>query len=272
MSNPVKYKALILNDYVRLTPSSEFQNSDVCHSLILIIYGSVEICDENSGVSLSRIHTGTICYFPHTSVINLSCTENYKAIVIKIKSQDIELSLIKVEEGNMHFIEKKNLKRRGPRVSSCILLSLKEQTMQSIDKDTSRLLIISLISSVLFLLKNPLSELPRRKLLIDEIKTYINENYRDHISRDTIAKRFFISTTYLSKIFQDEEGIGFNKYIGLVRIENAKLSLKDNTIKIKDVARLSGFSDVNYFCKIFKEKTKRSPSEYREHYLSISRK
>ncbi|MDE1243816.1 helix-turn-helix transcriptional regulator [Vibrio aestuarianus] len=271
VGNPAEFNALIFNDDAEFAPSSEALNSDVCHSLLLIMCGSAEICDENSGVLLSRIHAGTICYFPYTSIINLDLADNSKAIVIKIKPQDIELSLIKMEEGDMNFIEKKNLKRRGPRVSSCILQSLQEQTMQSVDKDTSRLLIISLISSVLFLLRNPLSEIPRRKSLIDEIKSYINDNYREFISRDTIANQFFISSAYLSKIFQDEEKIGFNKYVISVRIENAKFMLKDNTIKIKDVARLSGFSDANYFCKIFKEKTRRSPSEYREHYLSVSK-
>jgi AraC-like DNA-binding protein len=271
VGNPAEFNALIFNDDAEFAPSSETLNSDVCHSLLLIMCGSAEICDKNSGVPLSRIHAGTICYFPYTSIINLDLADNSKAIVIKIKPQDIELSLIKMEEGDMNFIEKKNLKRRGPRVSSCILQSLQEQTMQSVDKDTSRLLIISLISSVLFLLRNPLSEIPRRKSLIDEIKSYINDNYREFISRDTIANQFFISSAYLSKIFQDEEKIGFNKYVISVRIENAKFMLKDNTIKIKDVARLSGFSDANYFCKIFKEKTRRSPSEYREHYLSVSK-
>jgi AraC-like DNA-binding protein len=271
VGNPAEFNALIFNDDAEFAPSSEALNSDVCHSLLLIMCGSAEICDENSGVHLSRIHAGTICYFPYTPIINLDLADNSKVIVIKIKPQDIELSLIKMEEGDMNFIDKKNLKRRGPRVSSCILQSLQEQTMQGVDKDTSRLLIISLISSVLFLLRNPLSEIPRRKSLIDEIKSYINDNYREFISRDTIANQFFISSAYLSKIFQDEEKIGFNKYVISVRIENAKFMLKDNTIKIKDVARLSGFSDANYFCKIFKEKTRRSPSEYREHYLSVSK-
>ncbi|MCO6555590.1 MAG: AraC family transcriptional regulator, partial [Gilliamella sp.] len=37
---------------------------------------------------------------------------------------------------------------------------------------------------------------------------------------------------------------------------------------IKEIALASGFKDSNYFCRIFKKKTERTPTEYRRQYHS----
>ncbi|WP_420256618.1 AraC family transcriptional regulator, partial [Citrobacter freundii] len=39
-------------------------------------------------------------------------------------------------------------------------------------------------------------------------------------------------------------------------------------LKIKDVAHTCGFIDSNYFCRLFRKNTERSPSEYRRQYHS----
>ena len=62
--------------------------------------------------------------------------------------------------------------------------------------------------------------------------------------------------------------MGFNEYLNHIRLEQARMLLKGHDMKIKDVAHACGFVDSNYFCRVFKRYTERSPSEYRRHCRS----
>ena len=59
--------------------------------------------------------------------------------------------------------------------------------------------------------------------------------------------------------------MGFNEYLTAVRLELAKKLLRGYEMKIKEIAHHCGFEDSNYFCRIFRKHTARSPSEYRRH-------
>jgi transcriptional regulator, AraC family len=62
--------------------------------------------------------------------------------------------------------------------------------------------------------------------------------------------------------------VGFNEYLTQVRLEHARQLLKGYDLKIKDIAAICGFMDSNYFCRLFRKHTERSPSEYRRQYHS----
>ncbi|PLL72842.1 AraC family transcriptional regulator, partial [Klebsiella pneumoniae] len=44
--------------------------------------------------------------------------------------------------------------------------------------------------------------------------------------------------------------------------------LRGYDLKVKEIAHNCGFVDSNYFCRVFKRYTERSPSEYRRHCRS----
>ena len=51
-------------------------------------------------------------------------------------------------------------------------------------------------------------------------------------------------------------------------IEKAKQLLRGYDLKVKEIAHNCGFVDSNYFCRLFRKNTERSPSEYRRQYHS----
>lgn len=53
-----------------------------------------------------------------------------------------------------------------------------------------------------------------------------------------------------------------------MRLEHAKTLLKGYELKVKEVAHRCGFVDSNYFYRLFRKNTERSPSEYRRQYHS----
>lgn len=81
---------------------------------------------------------------------------------------------------------------------------------------------------------------------------------------DDLAERLEVSKAHLSRCFVKTTGISPGKYITRVRIEYAKLLLRNRDVTISYVAEASGFANANYFAKAFRRETGLSPSEYLE--------
>lgn len=99
--------------------------------------------------------------------------------------------------------------------------------------------------------------------LISEAILYINNNYDKDISLDGVAKEINMSYHYFSKFFKDSVGKNFIDYLTDLRVERAKEQLKDSSLSIKTICFNVGYSDPNYFSKIFKKATGVTPTEYR---------
>ncbi|WHE86947.1 response regulator transcription factor [Lachnoanaerobaculum gingivalis] len=95
------------------------------------------------------------------------------------------------------------------------------------------------------------------------IKKYIKENYKRDISAGDVAGILGYSDVYFSKIFKQLFDDTFINYLTKVRIEKAKVLLKDVSFNIKEVGASVGYTDSNYFTKVFKRAVGMSPSEYR---------
>lgn len=100
-----------------------------------------------------------------------------------------------------------------------------------------------------------------------DVKQYIKENYSDsNLSVKTIAEHANYSHYYLCNIFKKSTGTTINNYITTVRMEKAKELLKDKKIKLYEVSKSLGYSNPNYFIKLFKKYEGCTPTEYREKY------
>lgn len=96
-------------------------------------------------------------------------------------------------------------------------------------------------------------------------KQYIEENYTKDISVADIAKASGISQSLLYRLFKQQEKRTPIEVLRTIRIQNAKnLLLSDMAYKISQVAKLSGFSDTAYFCKVFKNETGVSANTFRK--------
>ena len=73
-----------------------------------------------------------------------------------------------------------------------------------------------------------------------------------------------ISPYYFSKLFKEEAGENFIDYLTGLRIARARELLADPARTVKDISRMVGYADPNYFSRIFKKQTGMTPREYRE--------
>ena len=140
--------------------------------------------------------------------------------------------------------------------------------MQPDEQDTAMLVVLSLLSHCRDLLGSDIHTANRSRALFEAVRSYIEENYASSLTRESVAQAFYISPNYLSHLFQKSGHVGFNAYLTQTRLEHARQLLKGYDLKIKDIAARCGFPDSNYFCRLFRKHTERSPSEYRRQYHS----
>lgn len=97
---------------------------------------------------------------------------------------------------------------------------------------------------------------------IEEALEYIKEHYSENINMAMVSNAVSINYTYFSEKFKEHTGKNFNEYMKEFRIQKAKELLAMERYKVYEVAAKTGFTDVKYFIKIFKEITGTTPSKY----------
>lgn len=129
----------------------------------------------------------------------------------------------------------------------------------------SRLLAESLLHSCLLLLRAPEARKPRKAMRTYEtLCLYVQENFQDNLTRESIAQRFEIAPAHVSRLFRREGLMRFNDYVNLVRMNRAKFILSNYGTPLKEVAANCGYADVAYFCRVFKRFAKVTPGQWRD--------
>lgn len=102
---------------------------------------------------------------------------------------------------------------------------------------------------------------------VQEILTYINQHITDAITVEQLAEQFYISTSYICRIFKAATGTTINKYINARRITISK-SLLTMGLGVSEVCEKSGFNDYSNFLKAFTKAVGISPKKYGQYSAS----
>ncbi|MDO4338561.1 MAG: response regulator [Eubacteriales bacterium] len=98
--------------------------------------------------------------------------------------------------------------------------------------------------------------------LVENVKKYIACNLNQRLTLQNTAMTFNISANYLSQLFKKNTEIGFNEYVALKKIEQAKKLLKQGNLKIYEIADELGFENAFYFSRVFKKIEGCSPRDF----------
>jgi AraC-like DNA-binding protein len=177
------------------------------------------------------------------------------------------LSLVskKSAEPGFYDVQKYSLPTRSGFALDNILEALNSLSRENIKKPMDDLLLQTLLQYTWSMLRQPteIQTQSRVQNLYQSICIYIQENFNQPISRDNIATRFNISSNHLSRMFRQQGHMTLADYITWVRIERAKFMLNKYNFKLGEVSMRCGFKDVNYFCRVFKNRTGKTPTQFR---------
>ncbi|PID25969.1 AraC family transcriptional regulator [Sporosarcina sp. P7] len=99
---------------------------------------------------------------------------------------------------------------------------------------------------------------------VNEVIQYINENVKNPLIVDEIAKHFNVSTSHLSRIFREHTSVTLVEYITIRKIEEIQFYLRFSTIKIAEIAERFHFCNQSYFTRVFKKYTGLTPRRFRK--------
>jgi len=116
-------------------------------------------------------------------------------------------------------------------------------------------------------LKNKDSVLTNCKDIVARVINYLNEHYDEDIKVKDLAGKFAVNPNYFSTVFKKETGRGITKYIRNIRLKNACRLLKETEANIAMISESVGYSDTQYFYRIFKRETGVTPMEYKKQYM-----
>lgn len=92
---------------------------------------------------------------------------------------------------------------------------------------------------------------------------YIEENIYQKISINELAEKINLSESRFKHKFKEQIGTPPNEYIVKIKIEKAKILIRNNKLSITDLAYDLGFSTASYFSTVFKKYQGVTPTEFK---------
>ncbi len=97
-------------------------------------------------------------------------------------------------------------------------------------------------------------------------KQYIQNHYSEPITQEEVSSAVGLSAAYFSALFKKVEGEGFAKYLINVRMEQAKVLLRETNTPVSKICQQVGYNDLKHFTHTFEKATGVKPSVYRKMY------
>lgn len=112
-----------------------------------------------------------------------------------------------------------------------------------------------------------IDENPAGKFIVKNAVRYIEEHYQEKLKLSDVADQVYVSQWHLSKLLNRHMEQNFSEILNNVRIEKARVLLKDPALRIGDIADQVGFLDIAHFSRVFKKQVGKSANDYRNTVL-----
>lgn len=97
-------------------------------------------------------------------------------------------------------------------------------------------------------------------------KQYIQNHYSEQITLEEVSSHLGLTQAYFSTFFKKKTGIGFAKYLMTVRVDAAKVLLKEGNYSVAEICTMVGYNDQRNFNRVFQQVTGVKPAVYRKLY------
>lgn len=98
---------------------------------------------------------------------------------------------------------------------------------------------------------------------LSRVLHYLNEHYRESITRSGVAKAVGYNESYVSHLFSQTMGTTLPDYVHMMRVEDACHMLKETELTATQIATELGFGSIRNFNRVFLRRTGKTPTEYR---------
>lgn len=153
-------------------------------------------------------------------------------------------------------------KELGPILDELIQINKKKTNTYEL---RTKILLLQFIETLLTF-QHPISETASSKqgIMQKELLLYLQEHFTEKITLDQLSQEFHLSSKYLSRYFKEHFHLTFSSYIQHLRLTHAQKLLENTEKSVTEIALSSGFPNVSYFIRSFKESYGMSPLNYRK--------
>lgn len=110
---------------------------------------------------------------------------------------------------------------------------------------------------------SPESDVSPEQDEFSKIAEFLNDHIDEPITVEKVTKKFAINRNKLNDIFMKQASMTCHDYLLNLRLDLAKVMLTNTELPINEISSRVGYPDANYFAKLFKNVTGRTPSQYR---------
>ena len=103
--------------------------------------------------------------------------------------------------------------------------------------------------------------------VVSQTAEYIKTHPDEDLSRERLAKMFFLNPDYLDRIFRREKGVSINRYVQDVRMRLAENLLSTTDLSISQISMRVGYSNMSNFSAMFKRNAGVTPYDFRQALL-----
>lgn len=107
-------------------------------------------------------------------------------------------------------------------------------------------------------------ESSEKQLKVYEIIDYLHAHYAEKLTLEQLSETFYISCTYLCRLFKQTTGFTIIEYLNYIRIKESQRLLRNTNHKVTAIAEYTGFDSIAHFGRVFKQIVKCSPLQYRK--------
>lgn len=248
---PIYIGEFFYNDQYRLNRSN-FNN----YLIMFITSGSVKITTEGNSFIAHKDDVVILnCYKPHA----YESITAFSALWVHFDSPTASLQYDAIVKNLGNVIR--------PRDPNTVEYTLRKIVnvfkSKSNIRDSSMNKYITYLMTELFLSGRKHIKKTKTSVVIEEIISFINDNYMHQITIEQLSELANFSQYYFIKIFSEETGLTPLQFIINTRINSAKFLLKTTQSSIKEIAFASGFTNESVFCTTFKKRENITPSQYR---------
>lgn len=148
-------------------------------------------------------------------------------------------------------------------------ISGREENYETVCQNLLEVLLICMLrNNNLSIIQNEHTTLNRE---CTQIKNYLDANYAENITLDTLASLTHMNKYYMAHAFTKHTGLSPINYLLQKRIQEGKSLLESTTHSIAQISTMLGFSSQSYFSQAFKKATGRTPIQHRNEFKKQKR-
>ena len=100
------------------------------------------------------------------------------------------------------------------------------------------------------------------KKSVETIIGYLKDNIAGSLSFSDILRSSNMGSTHLKNVFKNKTGFSVMEYYRKLKIENAKLMIREKELNMTEIANNLAYKSIHHFSKQFKDIEGMSPTEY----------